>query len=55
MILVPTRHAGLVPASTEPRARGFEARQTPAQGRGDELCHPRTINSLTYKVTDAEN
>ena len=29
------RHAGLVPASTEPHALEFEARWTPAQGRGD--------------------
>ena len=35
MILHPIRHAGLVPASTEPQALGFEARWTPAQGRGD--------------------
>jgi hypothetical protein len=36
MILTPIRHAGLVPASTEPHALGFEARWTPAQGRGDD-------------------
>jgi len=35
MILTPIRHAGLVPASTEPHALGFEARWTPALGRGD--------------------
>jgi hypothetical protein len=35
MILVQTRHAGLVPASTEPQALGFEAQWTPARGRGD--------------------
>jgi len=47
------RHAGLVPASTEPQAEGFEARWTPAQGRGDGrlLCGgpleglPRRIES----------
>ena len=35
MILHSTRHAGLVPAYTEPHALGFDARWTPAQGRGD--------------------
>ena len=35
MILHSTRHAGLVPASAEPQATTLEARQTPAQGRGD--------------------
>jgi len=35
MIRTPIRHAGLVPASTEQHALGFEARWTPAQGRGD--------------------
>jgi len=35
MTLRSTRHAGLVPASTEPQALGLEAGWTPAQGRGD--------------------
>jgi MFS family permease len=30
------RHAGLVPASAEPQAASLVARQTPAQGRGDD-------------------
>ena len=44
------RHAGLVPASTEPHALEFEAWWTPAQGRGDGvLLVPRaTILRVSF-------
>ncbi|MDB5679784.1 MAG: hypothetical protein JWM94_2786 [Sphingomonas bacterium] len=37
MIRTPTRHAGLVPASTVQQAMALQVEKwTPAQGRGDE-------------------
>ena len=45
------RHAGLVPASTEPRASGQEAQWTPVQGRGDgRLVCGGPIEGLSRRI-----
>ncbi len=49
--LILTRHAGLVPASTEPQASSQEDEWTPAQGRGDVW---RTV-SAPEQISQLEN
>jgi error-prone DNA polymerase len=48
----PSRHAGLVPASTEPQALGQVVEWTPAQGRGDGGSLVETLSRLKRIVGD---
>ena len=52
VIPFPDRHAGLVPASTEPQTPGQVVEWTPAQGRGDDGSLEEVLSRLRRVVGD---